>query len=250
MSDLSISCILPVMNETYSLDLTVKYLEKHCNIDICEYLIVVCNKTKDESLKVCDNLKKIFPDKVRIHWQKLPFLGGALREAFSLANGTHILLMASDLETDPRTVPKMIDKLRNSKNDIIVTSRWIKGGGFSEYNPIKYIFNFIFQQTFTFLYKVKLTDLTYAFRIYNAKILKLFKWEELRHAFLFECIIKPLRFGFSISEIPTFWKARTEGSSSNTFLRNFNYFPIGFRTRFRRKKSLLLPKYRYLVDKL
>ncbi|MGB9407566.1 MAG: hypothetical protein WCA89_08515, partial [Terracidiphilus sp.] len=67
------------------------------------------------------------------------------------------------------------------------------------------------------------------------------QWEELRHAFLFETLVKPLRLGVQVIEISSVWKARTEGKSQNTFLLNFVYFRTGLRTRFASRKSILKP---------
>ena len=247
MSKISISCILPVMNETYSLRYTVKYLEQSCGGDIKEYLIVICDRTEPESVKVCKELDQEYPNKIKIHKQHLPYLGGALREAFDLVSGTHTLLMASDLETDPHAVPVMIKNIKETKNEIVVATRWKKNGGFYEYNPAKYVLNLFFQKFFSLLYQVKLTDLTYAFRIYNSHILKLFKWDELRHPFLLECIVKPLRFKFKVSEVGTSWRARTEGESANPFVRNFRYVLVGIRYRFSRKESFLRTQYQSLT---
>jgi hypothetical protein len=65
------------------------------------------------------------------------------------------------------------------------------------------------------------------------------KWEELRHPFLFESLIKPLRLGVPVFEIPGIWKARTEGESQNTFARNFSYVTVGLRTRFAARRKTL-----------
>ena len=247
MSKISISCILPVLNETYSLRYTVKYLERTCGDDIKEYLIVICDRTELESLEVCKELEEEYPDKVFLHIQRLPFLGGAYRDAFELVQGTHVLLMSSDLETDPRTVPRMLKELKEIDNDIVVTTRWGKGGSFSQYNPVKYVLNYFFQKIFSFLYRTRLTDLTFGFRIYKAEILKIFQWEELRHPFLIECIVKPLRFKFTVSEVETSWRARTEGESANTFVRNVRYAWVGLRYRFSKKKDLLRPQCQSLL---
>jgi len=64
-------------------------------------------------------------------------------------------------------------------------------------------------------------------------------WEELRHPFLFETMIKPLRLGVPVVEIPATWVARQEGTSQNTFFRNFVYFRTGLKTRFTGKANLL-----------
>ena len=56
---------------------------------------------------------------------------------------------------------------------------------------------------------------------------------------LFETIIKPLRLGTQVIEIPTKWEARKEGESQNTFMRNFEYFRIGIKGLFYSKKKIL-----------
>ena len=45
--------------------------------------------------------KADYPQIVWTRQQVKPYLGGALQDAFGWASGTHIMLMASDLETDP-----------------------------------------------------------------------------------------------------------------------------------------------------
>jgi hypothetical protein len=88
--------------------------------------------------------------------------------------------------------------------------------------------------------------MTYAYRIFPTKLLQAIKWEELRHPLLFETVVKPLRFGVKVIEIPGIWRARTEGESQNTFARNFEYFRIGLRVRFASAQHLLrndAPKY-------
>ena len=105
----------------------------------------------------------------------------------------HSRCMSSDLETDPHTVKSLIAKIREGY-DIVTCTRWT-GAGFTGYNPLKYILNKIFQIFFGILYHT--TDLTFAFRIFKTDIIKCVKWEELRHPFLFETIIKPLRLGIT-----------------------------------------------------
>jgi hypothetical protein len=65
------------------------------------------------------------------------------------------------------------------------------------------------------------------------------RWEELKHPFLFETIVKPLRLGVEVVEVPSTWRVRTEGVSHNTFLTNFFYFRIGLRTLFMPRRKIL-----------
>src|SRR5262249_11955120 len=191
----SVSVILPVINETHSLLKTVDIIEGDCALDVKEYLIIVCNRTTLESKRICEQLQNTDPQRFILHYQKLPFLGGAIREAFDLARGSHIIMMASDLETDPRDVRRLIAMAKDKPGAIITASRWLQGGYFNGYNQLKLIFNFIFQKIFSLIFATCLSDMTYGYRIFPTRLVKSIVWEELRHPFLFETLIKPLRLG-------------------------------------------------------
>lgn len=231
--------ILPVMNETASLEETVRIILRDVKDRINEILIVVCERTTPEAMATVDRLSKSLGSLVRVHAQKLPYLGGAIREAFDLARGSHIVMMASDLETDPNTVKILISNAETWPSAIVTASRWRANCGFQGYSKIKLICNWAFQRFFAALYGVRLSDMTFAYRIFPAKLVQSIRWEELRHAFLFETLVKPLRLGVQVIEVPSVWKARTEGKSENTFLLNFVYFRTGLRTRFARRRSIL-----------
>ena len=235
----SVTVILPVINETYSLVETVNVILKHSKNDIGRFVIVIAERTSQESVDIINQLISHHGQLIVLHHQTLPFIGGAMREAFEQVKGSHVIMMASDLETDPNLVPKLIFQSKLFPQKIITVSRWVGGGGFQDYSSIKLLANWIFQKIFSLLYWTNLTDMTYAYRIFPADILRKIKWEELRHPFLFETIIKPLRLGIKVVEIPGFWKARTEGESQNTFFRNFVYFKIGLKVRFMPKSKIL-----------
>ena len=235
----SATIILPVVNETYSLVETVDSILKTSKPDVCELLIVVCEKTTRGSMATIDSLRARLGDLVVVHHQKLKFLGGAMREAFDLARGTHTIMMASDLETDPALVPRLIAEARANPSAVVTVTRWHKDGSFENYSGVKLVANWVFQKVFSALYGTKLTDMTYAYRIFPTELLRAIKWEELRHPLLFETMIKPLRLGVKAIEIPGIWRSRTEGESQNTFARNFEYFRVGLRVRFMKTQHLL-----------
>lgn len=229
----SVTILLPVMNETQSLRETVRRLEALSGKDIGEYIFLVCSRTLAESRAICDEFASGSTERFRVHDQQLPFLGGALREGFSLARMSHVVMMASDLETEPESVPLMIAEAKKDPSIIATATRWTrKGGGFQGYNPVKLLANWVFQKFFSVLYGVSLSDMTYGFRLFPTSLVKSIRWEELRHPFLFETIVKPLRLGVKVAEVPSSWRARTEGESQNPFFRNFAYFRTGLRARF------------------
>lgn len=165
--------------------------------------------------------------------------GGAIREGFDLAIGSHVVLMSSDLETDPNLISVFIKYSKENPDYIITASRWKKGGGFKDYNRIKLICNYVFEHLIGWLFASKLSDLTYAFRIFPANLVKQIEWEELKHPFFLETALKPLRLGVKFKEIPARWVARSEGKSQNTFLANFKYFKTAWHIRFLTKNKIL-----------
>jgi len=235
----SVSIILPVINETFSLSQTIEIISSESSLDICEYIIVVCKKTTEKSRETIKDMQSKYGTKICLLEQKLPFLGGAVRDAFDICKGSHVIMMASDLETDPHLVKELIALSKEKPQIIVTATRWKTKDGFKGYNPVKLAFNWVFQAFFSILYRTSLSDMTYGYRIFPSETVKSIIWEEIRHPFLFETIIKPLRLGINVIEIPTKWEARKEGESQNTFFRNFEYFRIGIKGLFYSRKKIL-----------
>jgi glycosyltransferase involved in cell wall biosynthesis len=239
---ISVSILLPAINETYSLRQTVEKILSGCRKEeICEFFIVLCNKSTPECIKTAEEIKQqtdsLIP--VRIYYQKQPFIGAAMREAFDLVKGTHVVMMSSDLETDPAVIPNFISQVKKCPNNIVTASRWIGSGTFSGYNHVKLIANFIFQKIISLLFWSKLTDATYGYRIFPVPLVQNIRWTEVKHPFFLETALKPLRLGVKIDEIPAQWKARTEGESQNSFFKNFDYFRVALKVRCMKKSKIL-----------
>jgi glycosyltransferase involved in cell wall biosynthesis len=239
----NVTILLPAIDETYSLRETVDVIFDTCGKeDIAEIIILLCNKTMDDTKNVAEDLVSKYQkegNSIYIHYQTLPFVGGAIREGFNLAKGSHVILMSSDLETDPCCVSRLIEKSKQNPDYIITASRWRKGGGFKGYSKIKLICNLIFERIMAMLFLVNLTDVTYAFRLFPTELMKSIAWEELKHPFFLETALKPIRLGIKFIEIPAHWVARTEGVSQNTFFQNFNYFKTAWHIRFMPKNKIL-----------
>jgi len=240
MEFINLTVIIPAMNETYSLKETVNIIMTETNREYINQIVIVLSEKhgSQKCKEVAEELQKQY-DEVSCIFQKRPFAGGALQDGFDIATGSHIVMMSADLETDPHLIPLMVEQSLSYPERIVTVSRWSKGGGFKGYNKIKLYLNFIFQKLIAIIFFSNLTDITYAYRLIPSNLIKIIDWKELRHPMFLETAIVPLRLGTKFIEIPGKWNARTEGSSQNSFMANFQYFKTAFRVRFSRKNNLI-----------
>ena len=242
----NVSIILPAINETFSFEQTVDTILSTCDRkDLCEFIAVVCKRTTQECLDSIEKSKQKCQAEgipFTLLWQKRPYAGGACQDAIDICKGSHLIIMSTDLETDPMTVHELIAEEKKHPRDITTASRWLKGGSFSGYDKKKEILNFIWQHLFSVYYGVKMTDMTYGFRIFPTKLMQRINWEETRHPFFIETALKPARLGVKLYEVPTKWVAREEGESQNTFFQTFAYLRPALKIRFYGKKRILKAK--------
>ncbi len=131
--------------------------------------------------------------------------------------------MDSDGEMELATIPRMIAEMARGNFGLVAGSRWLPGGGFVGYSPAKRWLNWGFQQLFRVLFRTRLHDLTYGFKLMRTELVRNISWEAIYQEIGCETTVKTIRLGIPVSEVPTTWRARVEGRSTNNFARNFRY---------------------------
>ncbi len=218
-----LSVIVTVYSETFSLVESIERLIKRDRGYINEIILVISPKSSPECLDICQQMDQKFGF-LKLHMQQQnPGVGWAIREGMAIATGNYVALLSADLETEPEAVDRMVRKIEETGCDGVIGNRWLKGGGFQNYDPVKLILNWGFQYIFRVLYLTRLGDLTYGFKILRKEMISRIKWEGVMHEIYIETTVKPLKLGFRMEQVPTVWIGRREGESQNTFLRNFRY---------------------------
>ena len=131
--------ILPVMDEVDSLKQTIEIIEKNCGDSISSFIIVICDKTSDASNRLISEFENKNKKRYIKLKQTLPYLGGAIRSAFEKVDGTHAIMMASDMETNPSDVKKMILHPRRIQIQSSLHHVGLKGVGLMVITPLKNI---------------------------------------------------------------------------------------------------------------
>ncbi|MBT3225923.1 MAG: glycosyltransferase [Deltaproteobacteria bacterium] len=239
-SSIRLSVVVTVYSETFSLNESIERLIKLDRGYISEIILVISPKSSAECIDICQQLDQKH-DFLRLHMQQQnPGVGWAIREGMEMATGNYVALLSADLETEPEAVDRMVRKIEETGCDGVIGNRWLKGGGFQNYDPTKLILNWGFQYIFRLLYLTRLGDLTYGFKVLRKDMVSRINWEGVLHEIYIETTVKPLKLGFKMEQVPTVWIGRREGESKNTFLRNFRYVRLALDVLIAAKQRLLI----------
>ena len=235
----SVSVVVTVFDETYSINETVQKLIDCDRGYIREIILLIHPKSPEKTFKICKELSENHTFVIVQVQETTPGVGWAIREGMEAAKGDFIALLSSDLETEPEALDRMITKIEETDCDLVIGNRWLKGGGFQNYNKTKLILNWVFQYIFKILYLTKLGDLTYGYKVLKRELVEKIDWESTLHEIYIESTIKPLKIGCRADQVPTVWIGRTEGESKNTFLRNFRYVKLALKVWIKKKNYCL-----------
>jgi len=235
-----ISVAMTVYSETDLLRESVRQIRGALGEWPIEILLVVHPKSSPECMAICNELAREEDTRIIIQSQRSG-IGWAYRETIPYVTGTHVLIMASDLETNPADAPALVRKAEETGADIVCASRWMRGGGFSGYSRLKLVLNFGYNLIFRALYRTSIHDLTYGYKLIRSEVLRRVNWQYGTHEFFAELLLRPLRLGYTAAEVATRWVKRPEGESKMTFMRNFRFATAAWHIFFAPKAASLLP---------
>lgn len=232
VNGIRLSIVVTVFSETFSLRETMDILLGRDRGYIHEIILLTSPRASQETFAICSECERR-DSRIRTVIQKNnPGIGWAYREGMQAATGNYVALMAGDLETEPAAIDRMVDKIIATGCDGVIANRWLPGGGFTNYDPLKLTLNWVFQKIFSALFWTKLGDLTFGFKILSRKVVEQVHWESTLHETCIETTVKPLKMGFYIEQVPSVWVGRREGVSVNGFFRNFRYVRLALKVLF------------------
>ena len=127
-----VSIILPTYNESQNIIQILKSIEEHLPKNFKAETIVVDDNSPDGTGKIVDeylNFKKIANNTVDIiHRTTKSGLASAILKGIHQATGDVIVVMDSDFSHPPQIIPKMLESLKKYHSDIVIASRYVKGG--------------------------------------------------------------------------------------------------------------------------
>ena len=195
---------------------TIEILLTKCDKkDISEIVILMVSDScpsASVAKEIVENNSSGVP--VSIHIQKTPGLYPALYEATTIVRDcTHFLVIGSDLEMDPNSVPGMIEKSKENPDAVICASKFMKGSYREKYGLFHYLFNRSVNTAVGLIAGIRGTELLSTFQIYPADLLREMNFTDLYRTY-YQYAFRPVVEKAKYIEIPTDYIRRTEGASN------------------------------------
>ena len=169
------------------------------------------------------NFKKIADYTIDIiHRKTKSGLASAILNGIQNAKGETIVVMDTDFSHPPQIIPKLIESIKKYQCDIVVASRYIKGGKIQDWSlKRKLISKFA-----TLIAKkglgIDTKDPMSGFFAFKRNILKELNIDAIGYKFLLEMLVKTK--GVNIKEIPYTFQNREFGSSKLSIKTIFDYY--------------------------
>jgi dolichol-phosphate mannosyltransferase len=212
---MKISVVIPAYNESENVgELTQRLIREIEKIEK-DFQILYVLQGDDGSKEILSS----FNDK-RVRYLFYPSPLGVAK-AFLIGfrevvnNSEHIITMDSDLNHQPEEIIRLWDLKKKTNADIVIGSRFIKGGKIIGMPRWKYLASRTMNKIINFFSGISVADKTSGFRIYEPKVIKCLLENIKAENFEFypEVILVANKYGFTFAETPITFIFRTRGES-------------------------------------
>jgi glycosyltransferase involved in cell wall biosynthesis len=202
--EIELTVVIPTKNEARNLPWVLERLP-----DIADEVIIVDGMSTDDTIDVARQMR---PD-VRVVIERRPGKGAALRAGFAAAKGRYVVMIDADGSMDPGEIERYVAMLCGGC-DFVKGSRFRDGGGTSDMSFVRKQGNAALLQTVNVLYRVNLTDLCYGFMGFRRDKLGLLNLESDGFEIETEIIVRAIKAGLRMGEVPSFEAERRHGESN------------------------------------
>jgi dolichol-phosphate mannosyltransferase len=211
---LKLSVISPTFNEAENVPRLVEQLGGVLE-GIDHEIIIVDDNSPDRTWSVAQALSLTNPRVRVIRRMHNPSLSAAVIDGFAAADGDVLACIDADLQHDPAVLPAMLEALLEG-SDIVVASRYRKGGGTERWSLIRRMASLVATKMAHASLGTKLTDPMSGYFMFRSKNFRQVQGRLSAKGFkiLLEIIahLQPS----SIAEVPYTFRARTAGESKLT----------------------------------
>ncbi len=179
-------------------------------LPLADETLVIDGHSTDETREISRSLK------ARVILDDGHGKGDGIRKAIEAAAGDVLVFIDADCSHDPADIPAIVAPILAGDAELVVGSRWTGGSDELFGNLGKFIRSTgssIITLAIDYRWRVKLTDSQNGFRAISTKAARAITLEEDIFTIEQEMIMKMLKAGFRVSEVPTHEYGRKMGDS-------------------------------------
>lgn len=224
-----VSIILPTFNERGNIKkLIFSLLKMGKKEEINLEIIVVDDNSPDGTAKVVEKLSKKFPVKLIIR-KRNPGLAASIKRGINESSSKTIVIMDTDFNHKPSDVPRLLKTLERENADLVIGSRYIKGGGMvlAEASKLQFIFSKLFNVFVRFLLGIPVHESLSGFLALRKSIFAPLSKKKIFQGYGDYCmrlVFFAHRERYKICEVPVVYGKRKWGvSKTRLFRHSLNY---------------------------
>lgn len=227
---MKISTVIAAYNEKENIiELIERIINIFKSINI-DYEIILVVQGKDGTYELLQDFRKKTNSHIyTLHYGRPLGVGVAFKIGFYhiSQDSTHILTMDADLNHQPEDLPKFLKMLEHKEVDIVIGSRYIPYGKMKNVRAWRYILSRFVNYMLSYLCDLKVADKTSGYRLQKKEVvIKLRdKINTKNFDFYVDYLIMAQKAGYSMTEIPIVFIARSKGRSKMKAIDTlFRYF--------------------------
>ena len=201
----TVTVVIPALNEEQTIVEIIEGCKPHA-----DELIVVDGHSQDRTREVSEE------HGARVILDNKKGKGEAIRHVIGFVGGDIIVFIDADGSHDPNDIPKLVEPIASGEADHVSASRLIGGsselhGGFDE--CFRLMGSSFITACINWKYNVQLSESQNGFRAIKTEVIKQLGLIEDITTIEQEMIMKTLRKGFRMAEVPSHEHKRKEGYS-------------------------------------
>lgn len=205
----SVSIIIPIYNEARTIiEVLEKVISTTLNGVYISEIIVVDDASTDETPALLQNQKD--PRIVYIRKKSNEGKGSAIRLGFRKATGEIIIIQDGDLEYSPDDYQKLLNPILSGQAQVVYGSRFLAKQKWGKKMIIWRAANYLLTSFSNLATGLQLTDMETCYKVFDYKILNLFKDQLKSNRFEIEVELTSWvsRSKAKIIEVPIFYQGR------------------------------------------
>ena len=207
--EFSVSVVIPVFNEELTIgDIVARTRSTLEQFKLPYEVLVIDDGSVDRSAEISQASEAVVLREA--HQGK----GHALRLGFKRAKGDVIVALDSDGSHQPEEIPLILRSMMENKVDFVIGSRFLNTDvNIAKIPRVNRIGNKMFNNLMQLLTGMKITDSQSGFRAIRSSVIEKMKLKSRGYEVESEMLVKALKMGVRVAEIPISFEQRTVGKS-------------------------------------